>query len=1159
VPEGAGRLRFDVVDFGILGATEVRAADGRPVTVGGPRVRALLALLLLDAGHVVTTDRLIDALYGADPPRGAANALQSQVSRLRRGLGDDGSLVEFHPAGYRLVVDPDDVDVHRFGRLAAEGRRALAGGDHAAAAASLRAALDLWRGPALADVRTAPFAAPQATRLDERRLAAVEDHAAAVLALGRPGDVVDELHEIIAAHPLRERARALLMRALYGSGRPAEALEVFEEARRRLADELGADPSPELAEVHLAVLRGDPALSGPAAGQPAGPVAGADPGAAGAAGAVAGPAGPVPPSAAVRSGLPGQLTSFIGREDELTRVGKLLAAGRLVTLTGPGGSGKTRLAVEAADREHDAGEICFVDLAPLGDGTAIPGELLTALGLREAGLGLSPGPPGTGATGTTGTTGTSGAAGAAGPAGTLGPIDTTAGTGPPDPLAKVIAALADRRLLLVLDNCEHVIDDAARLVHRLLVACPGLRVLATSREALAITGEVVSPVPPLSLPPAGTTALDALDYPAVRLFADRAAAVRPDFQVDSSNSEVVTRICAALDGLPLAIELAAARLRALTAGEVAARLDDRFRLLSRGDRTKAERHRTLRAVVEWSWDLLDEAERTLARRLTVFAGGASLEAAAEVCGLAVGEADELLAGLTEKSFVQRDGGRDGGRDSGSDGSDGSDGGRYRMLDTVRVFCAERLAEAGEAERVGAAHTAYFLGLAETAGPYLIRAAQLEWLARLTAEHSDLLAALRRAAEPAAVRADPAPALRLLAALAPYWWLRGTRGEGVPPAMEILTQLGPAPPPGLAEEYIICVMIASYGAEQGPAFQAHLDCAETTMAGLDRPWRRPIAIVLRALANGPPTSDVGADFDRDLEERLLGQEPWPRALWHFGAAFQYWFAGELSAAEAEFETGLAAFRALGERWGMSAMMAELARLADWRGDRERARALADEALELFEQLGAAEDMADLLCLRAEGLVRDGDLAAARAEYERAAEAARRSGAPEKLATAHRGLAEVARLAGDIVEARRLLERALGECATGQFGADWARAHVHISLGRLAVAERDATMACRWHRQALALVLPWQILPVAAEAIEGLAGAAALEGAGERAALLLGVGVALRGTAVAGDPDVAQVAARAEELIGAAAFAAAYERGAALSHDAALAHATTEAAE
>jgi predicted ATPase/DNA-binding SARP family transcriptional activator len=1040
------------VFFGILGTTEP--------PVGGPRARSLLALLLLNAGQIVSTERLIDGLYGEDPPSGAANPLQSQVSRLRRALPVEAG-PEFHPAGYRLTVDPDQVDAVRFERLAREGQRALAAGEHARAATLLREALDLWRGPALADVTGAPFAAAQANRLDELRSGAIEDHAEAELSVGGYRGLVPVLQELTAAHPLRERARALLMRALYGSGRQAEALAVYEDARRTLADELGADPSPELAEVHLAVLRAEPSLT-------------AEP-------------------TAVRSRLPAQLTSFVGRDDELERISKLLAAGRLVTLTGPGGTGKTRLAIEAAGREPD--EVCFADLAPLAEGGEVPQAVLGALGLRETGL----------------------LPGAAGQ--------------PPDPVVRMIAALTNRRLLLILDNCEHVIDAAARLVHRLLGACPGLRVLATSREALGITGEAVCPLPPLALPPPGTRPLEALGYPAVRLFAERAAAVHLDFQVDTSNVEDVMRICDALDGLPLAIELAAARLRTLAVEDVAARLDDRFRLLSRGDRTKAPRHQTLRATVEWSWDLLDDAEQTLARRLTVFADGATPEAAAGVCGLSEGEVDELLASLADKSLVH------------------GDRGRYRMLDTVRVFCAERLTDAAEDDRLFGAHLAYFLNLAETAEPYLLRTEQLEWLARLKAEHGNLIAALRWA-----VRADAVTALRLLASLASYWWLRGVRSEGAPPALDLLDRIGPEPPAGLDEEYIICVMIATYGGAVGPALQAHQERAEAAMAALGRPYRRPVAIVLRAMTTGPPPAT-----DVELQLKLMGDDPWPMALRHFGFGYEHWFGGEPAEAEAEFESGLAAFRALGERWGMSGMLSELAGLADWRGDRERARTLFDEALDLFGKLGAAEDVADLLCVRAEGLVRSGDLAAARAEYERAAESARRSGAPEKLAGAHRGLGEVARHDGDLAGARRLLTTALAECAEGSFGSEWARAHVLTALGRLAEAEGNADEATSWQRQALALALTRRVLPVAAVAVEGLAGVALLEGRagagvsdpGERAALLLGAGTALRGMAVAGDPDVARVASRARELIGDEAYTAAYERGAALTHDDALA--------
>ncbi|WP_433182572.1 BTAD domain-containing putative transcriptional regulator [Actinoallomurus sp. CA-150999] len=1060
--------------FGILGPLEVRASDGVPVAVGGPRVRALLALLLLDAGRVVTAERLIDALYGEDPPAGVANALQSQVSRLRRGLRA-ADLVELHPAGYRLAVEPDDVDALRFERLARDGRRALAAGDHARAAALLREGLDLWRGPALADVTAASYAEAQAVRLEELRLGAFEDHAEARLALGGHRDLVTGLQDLVAAHPLRERLRGQLMRALYGGGRQAEALAVFEDARRTLADELGADPSPELVQIHLAILRADPALT------------------------------VTPPreresASSARSSLASQLTSFVGRQEELARVGGLLAAERLVTLVGPGGTGKTRLAIEAGGRVP--GEVRFVDLAVIEsraeDGTGPDGTVaqtvIDALGIREAGR--LPAAPGS----------------------------------HPDPAGRLVEALTDRDLLLILDNCEHVIDDAAGLVHRLLGACPGLRVLATSREALGITGEALCPLTPLAVPPPGTDPAGALGYPAVRLFADRASAVRPDLELDAPAVATMVRVCDALDGLPLAIELAAARLRTLTVEEVAARLGtapgqyDRFRLLSRGDRTKAPRHRTLRAVVQWSWDLLGDDERLVARRLTVFAGGATPRAAARVCDLSEEEADDLLTDLADKSLVE------------------GDGGRYRMLDTIREYCAERLAEAGETETARAAHAAYFLELAETAEPHLRRAEQLEWLAPLNAERGNLLAALR-----VLVGTDHARALRMLAAMSAYWWLRGLRSEGATTATELLALMGSEPPAGMDEEYALCVMIALHGGGDDPALDGYRRRIDSIMAdlGSDRPTLRPMSTLLWALNSGPSEANI------ELQEARMGRDPWSGALRHFGSGYQLLFAGDLTGADTEFSRGEAGFRALGDRWGLSAMLAERGRIATAHGDWERAQALIDEAVEHIRQLDSAEDMADCLWLIAEIRLRRGDLDGARESFEHAQVLARRAGGAEKISDTLVGLGEVARLRGELTEARRHYEAALSRCTADAFAIRYTRAMALIGLGRLAEAEGDAVEAEARCRQAIAVGLDKGDIRLLAHAAEALAGAIVLQGDGTRAALLLGAGAALRGISLAGDPDVARAAGRARDLIGAEAVVTARERGAAMSRDEVLA--------
>ncbi|MGC4866793.1 BTAD domain-containing putative transcriptional regulator [Micromonospora sp. DT53] len=938
--------------FRILGPTQVVLADGREVPVGGLRLRALLALLLLDAGRVVSAERLIDGLYGEHPPRGGANALQSQVSRLRQALSAEPDPVEFHPAGYRLAVDPGDVDAYRFERLAEAGRRALVDGDWPRAAAVLREALGLWRGPALADAIGAAGAPAQAARLDELRLAATEDRIEADLALGAPGALIAELRELVVAHPLRERLRGQLMRALAALDRSAEALAEFEDARRTLAEQLGVDPSAELAAVHLAVLRGEERLSA----EPA---------------------------------LPSQLTTFVGREEELKRVGELLGERRLVTLTGPGGAGKTRLAIEAAGRVD--GEVRLVELAGLADGSDVPQAVLSALGLRDAGL-RAPAEPGR---------------------------QTT---------DRLVEALAERRLLLVLDNCEHVLVDAARLAARLLSACPALRVLATSREPLGLAGEALCPLSGLTLPPLGASVLDADDYAAVGLFAQRAVDVAPDFTVTPANVEMVLRICRSLDGLPLAIELAAARLRALSVAEVAARLDDRFRLLSTGSRAVSPRHRTLRAVVEWSWDLLDDAERTVARRLTVFAGGATLEAAGEVCGLPTSEFVDAFTGLVDKSFVEMT------------------GGRYRMLETVRAFCAERLAEAGEADRLRRAHTAYFLEFAWTASDHLRCAEQLHWLRRLDAERDNLHAALRRAT----AAGDASDAAGMVAALSFYWWLRGMRGEGARLATDVLELLGTEAPPGLNEEFALCVYNASL-AGSGPL--PTLGTQRSVIRSLDRPPRQPFLLYLSGISTGPPSGGV-EDVDELMGElrQLVGPDGWINALGGMGRGSALMWSGEGDRAIVALTTALDGFRSTGDRWGSMITLGALGELAAWRGDPEAAGAHIDQAMGLAEDLGSAVDQADMVRTRGEIRLHTGDLAAARDDFGRALLLAQRSGAPEFASSARLGLSKLARLRGDLAEARRLCEEALAGGLTGWFIGEATRAEIILVLQQITEAEQ-----------------------------------------------------------------------------------------------------------
>lgn len=937
--------------YGVLGPT----LDGRSSTAGGARLRALLARLLLDAGQVVPLPRLIDDLYGDTPPAGAVNALQSNVSRLRREIP-----ISYDGSGYRLDVDPDEVDVHRFARLATSGRAALRDSSYASAASLLSEALSLWRGEALADVRSAPFAAAAADRLSAQHRQAVEDRIEAELLLRPSGDAVDELRALVTAAPLREHTWALLMRALVAGSRPAEALTVFEEARKTLRDELGADPSAELSAVHASVLRG--------------PVA--------------------PP----RHRLPSQLTSFVGRDDELAGTARALRTARLVTLVGPGGAGKTRLSIEAAGRF--TGDACFVELAATGPGDVLR-AVLDALGVRDRGL----------------------------------LRDRLAG---PDALERLVAALSTREMLLVLDNCEHVLTAAAGLAGQLLTACPGLRVLATSREPLGLTGEVRLPVSGLPAPAA------------MRLFAERAADVLPGFTLTGDDEAAVRRIVRTLDGLPLAVELAAARLPVLPVDELARRVDDRFRVLSRGSSTAAERHRTLRAVVAWSWDLLTAEERTLAARFTVFRGSGALDAIEQVCGLGASTLD-VLDGLVAKSLIERD------------------GSRYRMLSTIKAFCAEQLnpdasplpasSSPGQTDpsRVpatyspGQAHASYFLALAQEADGHLRGPSQIVWLDRLDADRDNLHAALRHGSDELA--------LRLVAALSFYWWLRGARGEASALAQELLDRVGPDAPPGLAEEHVLCRLNA--------ALSSPLLLGEHPgrfLKSLTRPPTQPFLLYLSAFAAGPPAEELDEllDLHGTLRTRLR-DDPWSKALATIGSGWIAVFRGLREHATVEFERGLVEFTALGERWGTMLARSGLAELATLALDHRTARTHMDEALRLAAELRSHVDLADLHRSRGEARMLSGDATGAAEDFTLAISLSAECGAAELLAASRLGQARLALRRGALPEARALALTALAECPVGWYAADGTRLTIYVTLGRVAEAADNPTEAAHWYRQ------------------------------------------------------------------------------------------------
>ncbi|GHF32594.1 hypothetical protein GCM10010218_12060 [Streptomyces mashuensis] len=948
--------------YGILGTTQVHTADGRPTALGGARLRALLAALALHPGRVRTAEALIDDVWDGEPPADATGALQALVGRLRRAVGH--AVVDSVAGGYRLRAEPEDVDLCRFERLADEGGRALADGDPLKAAPLLDDALALWRGPALADL---PGDRPEAARLEARRLAARRDRLATSLALGQAARALPDLAELCDAHPLDEPLHALRLRALHATGRPAEALAAYEAIRHTLAETLGTEPGPELRALHAELLRGEPygagaaearaegaggahgpGRDGAAAGAPASgtwaPGAGApegDPGRGaaasyGTAGAAApGTAPSAPPSAGAPApgtaaaapvgapgapatpagNLPARLTSFVGREGDIGLIRQDLRRHRLVTLLGPGGAGKTRLSVEAADGAGPwADGVWFAELAPVDDPATVPEAVLTALGARETVV------RGTAAEG----------------------LRAAADAGALDPLTRLAEHCGRRRMLIVLDNCEHVVDAAAHLAQTLLTRCPGVTVLATSREPLAVPGELVRPVEPLP------------DPVALRLLAERGAAARPGFRLED-DPEACAEICRRLDGLPLAIELAAARLRMLTPRGLADRLDDRFRLLTSGSRTVLPRQQTLRAVVDWSWDLLGDEERAVLRRLSVFAGGCDLAAAEAVCADDGLDVAPVLGSLVDKSLVV---------------AAPAPGGemRYRLLETVAEYAGERLDEAGERAAVERRHLVTYRELARTADPLLRGPSQRRWLDRLELEHDNLRTALRRAV---AAR-DEQEALCLVLSLSWFWQMRDHRSDALHWA-QAAAALGPDP---FAEPVEIAPPLYVSCTEQPPPMPPDL-------LGEARRGVRLIALT-------HVESDMGA-INSPETQRLLraviaaydGGRPQncrlPGMTWFFAILL----TGASDDLYAVLDDAVDRCRELGYTWELAnALQLRAKVLNDHPEGQGRGIRDADESLTLFRRLGDSWGVAEALSGRAEAYEKRGELTAAVADYREA---------------------------------------------------------------------------------------------------------------------------------------------------------------------------------
>ncbi|MFD3609805.1 BTAD domain-containing putative transcriptional regulator [Streptomyces atroolivaceus] len=1125
--------------FGVLGPLMVWTADGEPVRIPEAKVRGLLARLLVHPGQPVSAGRLVDDLWsGGQLPANPGNALQGKVSQLRRVLGaaEPGGrgLVVSHSRGYLLRTDDGgaEVDATCFASLVSPGRTAAGLPERAAALAS---ALGLWRGPAFAGYADEPFARAAAGRLEEDRLTALEEYAEVRLASGGHRSLTGELGDLVARHPLRERLRAAQLLALYRSGGQSAALDSYRDLRDRLAAELGLDPSRELTELHQAILRQDPALD---AGPGPSPAPGHRPSAAAAPPPPVGTAPAPDPSPRPRTNLPAQVGGLVGRSEAVGQVRTLLERGRLVTLTGPGGVGKTRLAVEVAGQVL-AGfpdGVRLVELAGL-ERTEVSDDVCTLAETLTGALGLDL-------------------------------RDDTAG-GPATPGAsdraslvdRLAAALRDRRMLLVLDNCEHLVEAVAAWVEPLLRTAPRMRVLATGREPIGLSGELIWSVPPLELPPPSETEPGALlASSAVRLFLERASTA-PGFALTGENAAAVATLCRRLDGLPLALELAASKVRTLGVHGLVTRLDDRFGLLAGGYRGAPARQRTLRAMIDWSWELLGPAEQVVLRRLAVHAEGCTLEAAEAVSGgdgIPPAQVLELLGRLVDRSLVVL--------------ADLSDGPRYRLLESVREYGSDRLRAAGELDAVLRRHADHYTTWAEHTARLLRGPEQRRWLERLDAESANL----RRALDHAVRSGLAGHALRMADALAWYWVLRCRFAEAqrsltavldAAGAVSAVEKAGPTAPARLR-------VVARVTAAEGTA-------SLSPLMARAQAWRTGITLLQGDTAHGPARIADALDAYETVEDPeglamalwflgwaqlgvgdvTAGEDLANRAVSRFRALDDPWGTaaalslrarhalahGDLAALRADGELSAGLFARLGDGWGRLQSVFPLASLAEITGDHAAAARLNQEGLELAEELGMWTEAVKRLTGLGRIALLTGDLADARDHHRRAHDLASEQGYGPGRMSAEIGLALGARREGDLGTAEELMSRLLDWYRSVDYGPGTTLALAE--LGFVAELRGEARTAGARHREGFEVARKLGDPRAMALALEGLAGALALVGQPRDAAILLGTAAAARRRVAAPLPhaergDVDRITAAARAPLGPEAFRAAYEVGAAL---------------
>ena len=1008
-----------MLSVGLLGPVELRR-HGERLALPGGKTTELLVRLALETGRTVRSERLIDDLWGDEGLGTAKNTLQSKVSQLRKALGDP-DLVKGSTSGYSLALDPSAVDAIEVCRLAELTSTLLAAGERSEAFRSGSAALGLFRGEVLVDAGEGEWIRPHRARLVEVHEQLVEDTMAARLEMGAAAELIGELEALVQLHPLRERIRGQLMLALYRAGRQADALRAYQVARTVLGDELGLEPGRELQRLEAAILAQDVALDPPAR-----------------------------PSAGhglhtdVRAGnLPAAVSSFVGRTRELGELSGLVESRRLITLVGPGGAGKTRLALEVGEqlRSDFADGVWFIELAPLESGGDVSAAVATALGVDDS--------------------------------------------------DRLRTYVAQREMLLLFDNCEHVLDDAAAVAANLLGAGPAVTIMATSRERLGVAGEVLYPVPSLEV------------AEAAELFVARArAGGLPADAVEQTDA--IARICDQLDRMPLALELAAARTRSLSLDEIVERVDDRFALLTGGDRTAAVRHRTLRGVVDWSYELLFTAEQRVLRYVSVFAGGFDLPAAEAVCAsdeTPRSDIIDLLGNLIDKSLVtvtHRNGQI-----------------RYAMLQTIADYGRHQLLAAGEDADARDRHVRWVVDLATAAEAGLRTSAQQTWVERTRHERDNIRAALMWAVE----QGSAADAMAIVSGFGYAWYISGAIKEGLASITQALTIAGEIPDDRLATAHAWAGWMTQLVHGATPDAVDHVERA--LVLGRSASVRTfclaaVYASLLRAFRG------LGREAASVIEEAYarLDAEPdrWARAWIDWVRSGLVNKAGDPAAAAELLRESIAASTAEGDQCAAAIAAIRLGELAELRGDYTEARTATLTAYNALTATGPNSFNASMLATRL------GNLAALQGRFEEAAEwhekglsRARDNEFPGAIAQAFSGMGEAARRAGGLAAASSYHREALTRFeATGSIeGAVFSLA----CLGLIATRDGQPTAAIELLTASLVRASESSDRRGVAMAVEGLAEAHAALGHASTAARMLRAADALRDE-IGGAPPISQ---------------------------------------